>query len=203
MAKPILGLIGGIGSGKSLVSAEFAKHGGFLISGDQLGHEALRQPDIMRQVVDRWGTGVTAADGSIDRRQLGRRVFAAEAERKELERIVFPYIERRIREEIEKANGQADASFVVLDAAVMLEAGWNNVCDWLVYVDVPRELRLRRLAQQRGWDEKEVTAREAAQMRLTEKQKRADFTLDNSGFPEITAQEVENLLSELKLAVNR
>jgi dephospho-CoA kinase len=197
--KPVIGLIGGIGSGKSLVAAEFVKHGGRLISGDALGHEALRQPDIMDKVSARWGKDVVAPDGSIDRRQLGRKVFADLAERRELERLVFPYIERRIREEIEKANTAADVAFIVLDAAIMLETGWNNVCHSLVYIDVPRTQRLVRLAQQRGWTDKEVTAREAAQMPLEDKKRRADFVVDNSGTIEATARQVAELVQRLEL----
>ena len=198
-SKPILGLIGGIGSGKSLVSAEFAKHGGLLISGDALGHEALRQPDLMARVVERWGQEIVGADGSINRRALGKKVFAAASERKELEGIVFPYIERRIREEIAAAQETPAVRFVVLDAAVMLEAGWNNVCDWLVYVDVPRDVRVQRLAENRGWTEKELAAREAAQMPLTQKQQRADFTIDNGGAVEQTVRQVQQLLTKLRL----
>jgi dephospho-CoA kinase len=198
--KPVIGLIGGIGSGKSAVSAEFARHGGRIISGDQLGHEALRQPEIRDRVIQRFGQGIVGPDGSIVRRLLGAIVFVDPNARRDLEATVFPFIEQRIREEIEAAQSAAEIRFVLLDAAIMLETGWNKVCDWLVYIDVPREIRLERLNRQRGWSEKEVTAREQAQMPLTDKAAKADFTVDNSGpLPETTRQ-VYDLLKELGLS---
>jgi dephospho-CoA kinase len=196
-SKPVLGLIGGIGSGKSFVAAELVRHGGAIVSGDQAGHEALRQPDIKAHVVERWGPGVLNDSGEIDRRKVGAIVFADPVERKALEEMVFPFIERRLREEIEKTRRDPAVRFVVLDAAIMLEAGWNKVCDRVVYVDSPRALRLRRLTEQRGWTEKELEKREQAQMPLDEKRRRADAVIDNSGPPGETARQVEQLLRTL------
>jgi dephospho-CoA kinase len=194
--KPIVGLIGGIGSGKSLVADVFRRRGAQVISGDQLGHEALRQAGIQAQVLQRWGIQVLDERGAVDRRRLGAIVFADARERQALEAIVFPWIERRIREEI--AAGQADphVALIVLDAAIMLEVGWNTVCDRLVFVDVPREERLHRLAEQRGWSAKEVQAREMAQMSLDEKKNRADYVVENTGSPEHLARQVDHLLQQ-------
>ena len=201
--KPVIGLIGGIGSGKSAVAAEFARHGGVVVSADQFGHEALRQPDIRDAVVARFGSEIVGADGAIERRKLGRLVFADPAQRKDLEALVFPYIERRIHEEIARANDTPEVRFVVLDAAIMLETGWNNVCDRIVYIDVPQEIRLQRLARQRGWGEKEVAAREAAQMALSAKKARADCVIDNAGPPEATACQVTDLVGQVVLNAAR
>lgn len=192
-SKPVLGIIGGIGSGKSLVASLLAQRGGKIIAGDQLGHEALRQPEIRTKVAARW-PAVADADGEVTRKKLGAIVFTNEAERTALEAFVHPYIERRIAEEIAVAQGDPGVAFVVLDAAIMLEAGWDRHCDRIIYVEVPRELRLRRLQEQRGWSEKEVEAREEAQLSLTEKSRRAGATVDNSGTPEETRRQVDNLL---------
>src|SRR4051794_5295036 len=102
--KPVVGLIGGIGSGKSHVAAEFARRGAWVIAGDQLGHEALRQPDVRAQVVQRWGESILDPRGEVDRRRLGAIVFADAGQLRELEALVFPYIERRIAEEIARAQ---------------------------------------------------------------------------------------------------
>jgi dephospho-CoA kinase len=198
-SKPILGLIGGMGSGKSYVAGELARHGGRIISGDILGHEALRQPDIKEKLVARWGRDVLDQDGEVDRRKVGRIVFADPAERKVLEALSFPWIERRFREESEKAQNDPAVKFVILDAAIMLEAGWNRVCDRLVYVDSPRALRLQRLSQQRGWTEKEVEAREQAQLPLEEKRRCADAVIDNSGDSATTARQIADLLQQWSL----
>src|SRR5579884_1022824 len=105
-AKPVIGLVGGIGSGKSAAAAAFARRGGRLIVGDDVGHLALRQPDIREAVVRRWGKELLGDDGEIVRRRLGAIVFADAGERRALEEIVHPWIRRRIEEEI--ARAQAD-----------------------------------------------------------------------------------------------
>jgi dephospho-CoA kinase len=190
--KPVLGLIGGIGSGKSTVAAEFAKCGAAVIAGDQLGHEALREPSIKEKVLARWGKGIET-DGEIDRRKLGRIVFADPAERRELEALVHPEIKRRIEEEIQKAQANPRVTVIVLDAAIMLEAGWTGPCDALVFVDAPREIRLARLAQ-RGLSAKDLEAREQAQMPLEEKKRRADYVIENVGSVGEVALQVQKLL---------
>jgi dephospho-CoA kinase len=198
--KPVIGLIGGIGSGKSLVAAEFVRHGAAVISGDQLGHEGLRQPEIRNRIVAHWGPTILDTQGQIDRRALASRVFARKEELHALEQLVFPWIERRIGEEIAIAQ-KKPACCIVLDAAVMLEAGWNRFCDWIVYVHAPRELRLQRLAQERGWIEKEVQARSQAQMALADKVSRADAAIDNSGSPEELANQVAHLMAQWSFPV--
>src|ERR1700730_19219402 len=88
---PVIGIIGGIGSGKSLVAGELVKHGGYLIAGDALGHEALRQADIKDQVLRRFGRDLVDETGEIQRRRLGRKVFADARERRGLEGLGFPW----------------------------------------------------------------------------------------------------------------
>ncbi len=195
-SKLVIGVIGGMGSGKSQVAAELAKRGARVISGDRLGHEALRHPVIRSQIVERWGRKILDEKEEIDRRKLGAIVFADAAERRKLETLVFPWIESGIRSEIYKAQVDPEFALVVLDAAIMMEAGWHKFCDRIVYVDAPRDLRLKRLAAQRGLSAREVEMREAAQLSVTEKADRADDIVDNSGSPEQLAQQVEKLLEQ-------
>ena len=107
---------------------------------------------------------ILTADGKVDRRKLGRVVFPSPVERSRLEHLVHPYIEKRIREEIGKAQADANVRFVILDAAIMLEAGWDDVCDKLIYVDAARPVRLTRVQAQRGWTAADLNSREAVQM---------------------------------------
>ena len=192
--KLVIGLVGGMGSGKSRVAAEFAKHGARIVNADEMGHLALRQPAIRDVLVQRWGRGILDQQGEIDRGRVGRIVFAHDDDRKALEGAVHPYIAGRIREEMEAARADPKVKLVVLDAAIMLETGWHEACDRLVYVHAPRAARLQRLADQRGWSVKEVEARESAQISLTEKATRADNAIDNSGSPESLARQVADLL---------
>ena len=192
----VVGLIGGIGSGKSQAAEEFIRHGARVVSGDGLAHQALRQPQIQEQIVRRWGPEVLDENGEVRRRELGAVVFADPKQRRELEEIVHPWIKERIRAEVEAARRDPNVPLVVLDAAIMLEAGWDGACDRLVYVDAPREVRLSRVAGQRGWAAGEVEAREAAQMPLTDKAARADHVLDNSASLEHLSRQVRALLRQ-------
>jgi dephospho-CoA kinase len=195
-AKPVIGLIGAIGAGKSTAARLFAARGGFAIDADALGHDALRQPAIVAAVVARWGERVRKPDGTLDRRAIGRIVFANPAERAALEGLVFPYIEKRIRDEIARGIADPNSRFVVLDAAVLLEAGWNNSVDRIVYVDAPRELRLARLAAKSGWTDADLAAREAAQWPAEMKKARADAVLVNDTTETALEERVEKLLSQ-------
>jgi dephospho-CoA kinase len=191
----IVGIIGGIGSGKSLVASELVKRGGYLIAGDALGHEALQRPDIKEEVIKRWGRDVLDERGDIQRRRLSHKVFANTKELRALEALVFPQIGKRIWEEIAKAR-LAGSGLIVLDAAVMMEAGWDKNCDKVIFVDAPCAMRLQRLLDKRGWSAEEVLARESAQLPLEDKRRRADAVIDNSEAATRVAEQVEKLLQE-------
>ena len=192
--KPVIGLLGGIGSGKSRVAAAFARHGARVIDADRIGHDALRDPDVIRQIIERWGAGLLDEKGEIARRSLGQIVFADDAERRALEAIVHPWIGRQAHGEITAAKNDSEVKFILLDAAIMLEAGWKGVCDKLIFVDTPRSLRLERVARQRGWTAEDVATREQAQMPLSAKKAHADYVLDNSGTLEHLERQVTDLL---------
>jgi dephospho-CoA kinase len=192
--KLVVGLLGGIGSGKSQVAAAFAARGARVIGADELAHAALRQPEVRRKVAQRWGEELLDEQGEIQRRRLGAIVFADPAERRTLEAMVHPWIRERLQAEVQKARAEEGVRLIVLDAAIMVEAGWSALCDRLVYVDAPHELRLARVAQQRGWTEEEMLARESAQLPLTEKRVRADHVLDNSASPAHLQRQVDDLL---------
>jgi dephospho-CoA kinase len=192
--KRVVGLIGGIGSGKSQVAAAFARRGARVIAGDDLAHQALRDPAVKAQVVRRWGAELLGEGGEVQRRRLGAVVFADPAQRRALEALTHPWIRGRMRAALEAALADPAVPLVVLDAAIMLEAGWNDICDELIYIDAPRVVRLERVARQRGWTAKEVDAREQAQLPLTEKAARADHVLDNSASLEHLNRQVDDLL---------
>src|SRR5262249_45585671 len=145
----VIGVVGGIGAGKSALTQSLARRGARVIAGDQLGHEALRQPAIRDRVLSRW-PAVGDERGGVDRKKLGAIVFADPEELRALEALVHPWIKGRIAEEVARAKSDPGVPLVVLDAAILLEAGWDSACDRIVFVDAPRERRLARLAG-RGW----------------------------------------------------
>ena len=191
---PTIGIVGGIGSGKSTVAAALQKHGGYLIVADALGHEALRQPDIKAALVKRWGDSILDAAGEVDRKKVGRIVFADADELRALEALVFPFIEKRIVEETAKARNQPDVKFIILDAAIMLETGWDRHCDKIVFVETPRDLRIARLQKNRAWNEEELDRREAAQMPPEKKMSRAAAVIVNDEGLDKVVRQVQELL---------
>jgi dephospho-CoA kinase len=199
VSKPRLGLIGGVGCGKSFIAGLFAKRGARVIDGDRLGHEALKQPEIRAEVVRRWGQALLDAGGEIDRKNLAAIVFADAQARKELEELVFPWIRRRMFEQIEAAQADPATPVIVIDAAVMLESGWDHGLNWLVFIDVPEATRKERAARERGWSAAEVERRERAQLPLEEKRRRAHYVIDNGGTPEDAESQVAALWRKLGL----
>src|SRR5262245_27934237 len=177
---PVIGLVGGIGSGKSQVAALLAERGARVVSGDELAHEALRRPEVREQVVARWGAQLLDPDGQINRKRLAAIVFADPAELKALEALVHPRVRQSIHEAVERARRDPEVSLVVVDAAILLEAGWHDLCDRLVYVDAPPEVRRARVTGKRGWSAEDLQRRESAQLALTEKRVRADHVVENS-----------------------
>lgn len=194
---PVIGLIGGIGGGKSAAASILAARGAEVVDADAVGHEVLRRPEVARRVAERFGPGVVAADGQVDRRALGRVVFADPAARRDLEAIVHPPMFEELTGRIAAARSRGDAPLIVLDAAVLLEAGWDRACDAVVFVDAPRGARLDRVRRGRGWSDEELAAREAAQWPLDRKEARADRVLANDGDPARLEAEVDRLLMTL------
>jgi dephospho-CoA kinase len=190
----IIGLIGGVASGKSAVGAALARRGAVVFNADEFGHAVLKEPEIREALVERWGPGVLGEDGEISRPAVAMIVFArtaeGEQEREYLEQLVHPGIRRRIEAAIQALPTSAIPA-VVIDAALLLEAGWAAVCTAIVFVDAPHEQRLAR-ARKRGWSDEEFSRREAAQLPIEEKRRRASNVLDNSG-----------TMAELDAAVSR
>lgn len=189
----VIGLLGGVASGKSLVARQFVELGARIVDADAAGHRALRLPQVEAHARQRWGERVFGPDGHLDRARIAEIVFApGETGRKELETLeqwTHPEIERQLRAELDRlaASGVKAA---VLDAAIMFEAGWHRLCDWLFFVDMAEAQRLA-WAKTRGWTEEQWRARESAQQPLETKRQAAHAVIDNSGTPDQTQSQVE------------
>lgn len=180
---PVIGVTGGVASGKSFVARQFAEWGAAVIDVDRLGHEVLRLPEIEAAARQRWGDEVFSTQGQIDRRRVAEKVFASTPEGREelryLENLLHPRIREFLDGRVKQLLSRSDVSGVVIDAPLLVEAGWNEFCDRIVFVEAPRAVRLAR-ALGRGWSEREFAARESRQASCEVKRRLADVVIDNA-----------------------
>lgn len=200
---PVLGVIGGIGSGKSSVARRLQSFRPIaVIDADQCGHQVLNLPNVQERILKRFGPIVfepnSQANPQISRAALGRVVFgsdvAAETARRDLEAIVHPEIRSLLERTIRELRRQANVEAIVLDAAVLLEAGWNDLCDVVVFIDTPQADRIARVHAGRGWSAAELAKREASQWPLPRKRAAADAVIDNSNNVDDAARQLEQVI---------
>lgn len=178
--KPVIGILGGIGAGKSTVAAELARLGCAVVDADAVGHELLAENEVKDALRGRWGEEIFDPAGQVDRAALAQRAFAGAGELEALNRIMHPRMRRRLAGRIEQLSADASVEAVVLDAAVLLEAGWDDLCTHIIYVSAPAQARRARARAGRGWDAATWRKRENMQKPLDKKQSRAEYVIDNS-----------------------
>lgn len=197
----ILGIIGGVASGKSLAARRFAELGAEVLNADELGHEVLREAEVKAAIRKRFGDAVFDSHGEVARSKLAELVFAEDCAGTQaladLEAIVHPRIGQRLRERIGEIAREGKTDVVVLDAAIMLQTGWAEICDSVIFIEVPREIRIER-AKARGWTAAQLDARDARQTPLAEKRAAADVIFDNSGEPSDIYRQVDRFWAWLK-----
>ena len=202
----VIGILGGVASGKSLVSQQLVALGARLLDADRAGHEVLFEDKVKQAIRERWGDAVFNEDGEVNRTAVANIVFGSAPngprELTFLEQLTHPRIREKLNAIIatERAAGATPA--MVLDAPVMLKSGWDTICDCVLFVDANRENRLER-AQARGWSEADFDAREAAQVSLETKRQRADATIHNDGTIEETREQVEQFWLSLGLGLHQ
>lgn len=190
----VLGLLGGIASGKSEVARLLAGTDGVVLDADRIAHAVLESPPLRAWLAERFGPALVAG-AQVDRAALAAKVFAEPAARAELEARVHPLVRAALREGIEQARARG-VPLVVLDVPLLLENEATHhlteACDALVFVEADAKVREERARARRGWATDELARREALQLPLAAKRARADFVLANDGD-----------LSELRAAVER
>lgn len=198
-----IGLLGGIASGKSTVARLLVERGAILLDADVAGHEALLEPAVEAAARARWGDAIFGPDGRIHRPALARIVFApppaGPIELAYLESLTHPRIGDRLLRQIDQYAADDKPHVLVLDAPVMLKAGWDRFCDLLLFVDADRSVRLRR-ALDRGWTAEEFERREAAQEPIEAKRSLADAVIDNSGPVEVMEAQIDEFWRGLQQA---
>ena len=197
----VIGIVGGVASGKSLVSQTFARLGAEVIEGDRLGHEVLQEAEVIALLRERWGDQILSESGEVNRRAVAQIVFAptpeGKSELKFLESVTHPRISARMRDRISELAAHGAVDMVVLDAALLLEAGWDEYCDRILFVETPESVRFERAAS-RGWSREDFARREAAQLPLPQKRQRADTIIDNARSAAETTRLVEQFWKTLQ-----
>lgn len=193
----LVGLTGGIGTGKSTVARMLARRGAVVVDADDLARRAVAAgtPGYAK-VVARFGDGILAPDGSIDRKRLADVVFSDPAARRDLEAIVHPEVARMFAEEAARHRGTDRV--VVYVAPLLVEAGRADDFDVLVVVTAPEEAQVARLVRDRAMTEEEVRARIAAQLPQEEKAARADLVIENAGSLEALERQVDAVWRDLR-----
>ncbi len=190
----VIGLTGGIGTGKSAAAKILAGLGAVVIDADRVGHDVYKPgTEGWSRVVSAFGGDIVAADGTIDRKRLGAIVFSDAARLAELNRLVHPLIARAVGAEIASRRQAGQTQPIVVEAAVLIEANWRSLVDevWVVVADPERIVE--RVMAQRGLARQAIEARMKAQLTDAERRAHADIVVDNSG----TVEELQHQLQVL------
>ena len=193
----VLGLTGGIASGKSVVAEMFQRLGAEVVSADDLARELVRPGSkTLARIAERFGIEVLQSDGSLNRPFLAEKIFSDPQARKVLDRITHPAIAELAAERF-RAFAQKGVRIVVYDAPLLYEAGADSQVDRVVVVAVDETTQLQRLMMRDGLDRQAAKARVEAQMPLVQKIARADYVIDNNGSLEAARHQVVALMARL------
>ena len=177
----VIGLTGGIGSGKSTVSRFLAELGAVIIDADKVGHEAFKPgTELWREVVAAFGQQIVTPSGDIDRKKVGEIVFGNPELLSQLNQIMHPRMHEMVEAQIEEYQRQG-VMVVVLEAALLLEAGWTSLVDEVWVTVVSESTVLRRLEKRAGLSEQESLARIRSQLSSEKRVKHADVVINNEG----------------------
>src|SRR5262245_40409536 len=195
-----VGLTGNIASGKSHATQVFAELGAHIIDADVIAHELLAPgTSTYDRVVAAFGDPILNPDATINRRKLGKIVFQDEAKRAELNSLVHPEVRARVLRRIDELEDSAQNGIIIIDAALMVESGFFRTFDRLIVVHCSPSLQLSRIVSRDGLTVAEARARMAAQMRVEEKIKHAQYTIETSGTFRQTREQIEAIYRDLLL----
>jgi dephospho-CoA kinase len=195
--KPIIGIAGGIGSGKSFIAKLFVEDGCMVISSDEIVRQAYKDPIIKAQLKKWWGLMVFSPDGEIDRASVARKIFSKVEERRRLEQLLHPYANQVRERMMQEAAKDPQIKAFVWDTPLLFETGLDRLCDKLVYVDAPQEMRLNRVHEVRGWGPAELQEREKLQLPLDKKREMSDYVITNTADADSARGQVRDTLSRI------
>jgi dephospho-CoA kinase len=200
----IVGLTGGIASGKSLVARVFQDLGAHVIDADKIVHELLEPgQEAWEEVVEYFGPGIVFPDKTIDRRKLGDIVFNNAEKRTWLNQCLHPRVFAAYSARIKHLCTRAPQAIVVLDAALLIETGYHKKMDRVIVVYATQEQQMERLTNRNRFSREQAMARIWSQIPLSEKRKQADYVIENTGTREETEQQARDIFHKLKQEAER
>jgi len=193
----IIGLTGGIATGKSESAKHFKKLGAYIIDADAVSHElTAKGMPALKELVKYFGKGILKADGSLNRKKLAEIIFTDPQSKLRVEKIIHPYIISCVNEIISKKYRKYD---IIINAPLLFEVGIDRICDKIVVVWAPYDTQVKRLMSRDGITKEQADRRINAQMPIEEKVKMADYVIDNSGSKKDLGEKVRKLYNQLRI----
>jgi len=196
LSKPIIGILGGICSGKSTTASEFVKLGCKVIDADKIVHGLLDEKFVREKIVDLFGRTILNSTGQIDHKKLANIVFNDAKKLSVLSKEIHPLVLERTERLIRKYNHLSQVKAIVLDMPLLVEVGWGQRCDKNVFVDCRKELRIDR-ARKKGLSKDQIKIRENFQISLDKKAELADNKIDNNSDFSALVRQVSNIFSNI------
>ena len=195
----VIGITGGIGSGKTLFAQELGRLGAEVVDADKIAEQLVSESkDIKDSLKNVFGSEIFDKSGNLKRRELGKIVFSNQGLLAALNQIVHPPLLEEIKKKIEQFEKRKREKILVLDMAILYETGMQSLCDEIVVVYAPLEERIKWLLEKRGWTKEEVMDRMLAQMDVREKIEMADVVIENSGSPEDLIKKAREFYKKLQ-----
>ena len=178
--KPVIGILGGMCSGKSTAAKELGKLGCAVIDADEIAHKLLDDKTIKAKIMHLFGREIQDAEGKINRAALANVVFSDPAKVSKLTDVLHPKVLAQVEELINQFNSQSDVKAIVLDMPLLMEVGWEKRCDHLIFIDCDPKKRLERARKTGFFDAETLKIRENLQISLDKKKRIADNIVDNN-----------------------
>ncbi len=195
--KPVIGILGGIGAGKSTTAAEFERLGCGLIDADKIAHQLLDEPEIKQKIIETFGSTILDTNNKIGRKKLADIVFADKDKLTQLNNIIHPAVLERANELIEEFNNRPEVKAIVLDMPLLVEVGWEKMCERIIFIDCKAEKRAERSKKTHLFDENQLKIRENLQISLDKKQAIAENTIDNNSELQTLKRQVAEIFSNI------
>lgn len=188
----VIGIAGGIASGKSTTAKMLGSLGANIIDADKICHRLINTKDIVQKITDRWGDHLKNEHSKIDRHKLGEIVFADKKELSALNKIIHPKVINRIKSRIANLKDEATTKAIVLDAALLVESNLIDICDIMLFVNTKKSTCKTRVQESRKWPLDEITKRERFQDSLRRKREIADIVINNNQSQADTLKQVKD-----------